>query len=67
MFHRQTLVRFVEKNTILFTRTDYFNRDDYEDEDYEKTDLDVKLDLYRSKFENNKVVSISVTNIANVN
>ena len=65
-FHSQTLTRFIEANSILFTRTDYFNREDYNDENYDKTDLDLKLSLYRSSFENLKIISINVTDIGDI-
>ncbi|CDR30950.1 Uncharacterised protein [Acholeplasma oculi] len=64
--HSQTLVRFIENNHILFTRTDYFNKEDYSDENNLGTNLYVKIDMYGNKFDNKKVLSLFINDLGDI-
>lgn len=64
-FHSQTLIRFIKDNIILLTRSDYFNKKDFTDEN-SISNFDVKLDLYKDIFYNKAVVDIAVNEIGDL-
>lgn len=59
--HSQTLVRFIKGNKIMFTRTDYFAKDN--DNEELRNNFDVNCDKHKDLFIGNKVLSIKVNEI----